>query len=154
MRVLLLGLGNDILGDDAVGLLAARALRGSVPENVEVLESSEAGLALVELLEGRDRALILDSVVTGRVPPGSTLEFAREDFRNVTAPSPHYAGLPEILELGERIGAAMPREVRVLAMEVENRYEVTEGLSDAVARSLPAFVTRAREALRGWEGGT
>ena len=64
-RILVLGLGNDILGDEAVGLLAARRLRALLPESVDVVESGGGGLDLLDVLEGYDRAILLDSILTG-----------------------------------------------------------------------------------------
>jgi len=149
-RILLLALGNDILGDDGVGLAAARILRREFQEDVEIVESSEAGLALLELLEGYERALLLDAVVTGSSPPGTVLEFSPEDFQKILAPSPHYAGLPEVLQMAQRLDMAFPKEIRILALEVEDPFEFREGLSPSVERALPALVERARQVLEGW----
>jgi hydrogenase maturation protease len=55
-RILVLALGNDLLGDDGVGLEAARQIAGQVDGSVDVVETGEAGLALLELMEGYERA--------------------------------------------------------------------------------------------------
>jgi hydrogenase maturation protease len=149
--LLLLALGNDILSDDGVAFLAARALREQFDfPSLEIIESGEAGLALLEFLEGRERVLILDSALTGRATPGTVLEFSPQDFRNVVAPSPHYAGLPEVLELGRRLGVVMPQEIRVVALEVEDPFTIREELTPAVRAALPQFIARAAEVLAGW----
>jgi hydrogenase maturation protease len=75
-RILVLALGNDLLGDDGVGLEAARQIAGQVDGSVDVVETGEAGLALLELMEGYECALLIDSVVTGRYPPGTVIEFS------------------------------------------------------------------------------
>jgi hydrogenase maturation protease len=147
---LVLALGNDILGDDAVGLLAARRLAATLPTGVEVVEAPSGGLALLELLEGRERALILDAILTGRYPAGTVLEFSAADLEKVAAPSPHFAGLPEILRLVDVLAIPFPRDLRVLAMEVADPYEVREGLTPLVERALPSLVKRAREVVGGW----
>lgn len=147
-RVVVLAMGNDILGDDAVGLLAARALRYTFPEHVDFVETGEAGLALVELLEGYEKALLLDACVTMRHEVGTILEFGPDDFSRVVAPSPHYAGLPEILDLARRLEIAFPKEIRILALEVEDPFTVKEGLSSVVEKALPHFIARAREVLQ------
>ncbi len=149
-NTVLLALGNDILGDDAVGLLAARALRSEFGDAVVIEESAEAGLALMELLEGYERALLLDAIVTGRAPIGTVHEFGPGDFARVLAPSPHYAGLPEILGLAARLQIPFPSDVRILALEVENPFEIREALTPRVAEALPAFVARARHILHEW----
>ncbi len=149
-RTLVLALGNDLLGDDGVGLEAARQVAGQVDATVDVVETGEAGLALLEMLEGYARALLIDSVVTGRYPPGTILEFSPDDFRRVVAPSPHYAGLPEVLEMARRLELDFPYEIRILAMEVLNPYEFLLGFSEPVHENLPRFVQRALQILGEW----
>lgn len=150
-NILVLGLGNDIMGDDGVGLAAARMLKEQAGASVNVVETSECGLALLELLEGYDKALLLDAVMTGSSPPGTILEFGPEDFDEVVAPSPHYAGLSEVLNLADRLAISFPSEIRVLAMEVESAYEIREGLSDRIQECLAGFVGRARDVLNDWQ---
>ncbi|MCX7626522.1 MAG: hydrogenase maturation protease [Candidatus Sumerlaeaceae bacterium] len=147
-RVIALALGNDILGDDAVGFLAARALKNEFPSGVDFVETGEAGLALVELLEGYERALLLDACVTGLHDVGTVLEFFPEHLGRVVAPSPHYAGLPEVLYLAERLGLEFPKEIRILAMEVEDPFTVREGLTPRVLEALPHYIARTRDVLR------
>jgi hydrogenase maturation protease len=149
-RCLLLALGNDILKDEGVGLAAARLLRAEFQEAVDIVEAPGAGLALLELLEGYDQALLLDAIFTGYAPPGTVLEFSREDFQQAAAPTAHYVGLPEILRQAENLGLAFPRELRVLALEVENPFELHAGLSLSTREALPSYVDRARRVLQGW----
>jgi hydrogenase maturation protease len=145
---LVLAMGNDILGDDGVALFAARRLRPR--EGVDVVESCEAGLALLEYLIGYDDVLILDAIRTGMHPPGSVLHFTAEDFRAVVAPSPHYAGLPEVLALGARLNVSMPKRIHVLAMEVEDPYSIREEMSASSTAALPAFVREVESVLLAW----
>jgi hydrogenase maturation protease len=149
-RILVLGLGNDILADDAIGLLAAQQLRAELPEGVRVLESASAGLDLLDLLADSDCALLLDAVLTGRHPPGTILEFTPEALGTATAPSPHFAGIPDLIALAARLQLPFPHTLRILACEIEEAYTVREGLTSAVAAALPAFVARAREVVSTW----
>ena len=149
-RILVLGLGNDILGDDAVGLLAARRLRVLLPETVDVVESGGGGLDLLDVLEGYDRALLLDAILTGKHPPGTILEFSAEDLKKDDAPSPHYAGLPTVIQLAESLGIDFPNIFQIVAIEVENPYEVLEGLSKPVEAALPALIERAEGIVHAW----
>jgi hydrogenase maturation protease len=150
-RTLVLALGNDLLGDDGVGLEAARQIAGQVDGSVDVQQTGEAGLALLELLEGYERALLIDSIVTGRYPPGTVIEFSPEHFRRVIAPSPHYAGLPEVLEMAHRLNLEFPRHIRILAIEVQNPYEFHIGFSEPVQEALPRLVQHALRILHQWQ---
>ncbi|HSB79196.1 MAG TPA: hydrogenase maturation protease [Candidatus Methylomirabilis sp.] len=150
-RILVLGLGNDILGDDAVGLIAARRLRAHCPAQVDIVEAAESGLGLLDFLEGRRHALLLDAILTGRHPAGTVLEFSQADFHGTIGPSPHYAGLPEVLRLADCLAIPVPADLCVLAMEVEDPYLIREGLSQPVDEALSSYVLRARQILDGWQ---
>ncbi len=151
-KTLCLALGNDILGDDGVSFAVARIIENQF-DDVDVIMSSEAGLALLELIEGYENALLLDAIKTGTVPAGTILAFSPEDFQKVIAPSPHYAGLPEVLALAERLEIPMPHDLRILAMEVKDPYVIQEGLTEDVEKNLPAFVESTCRILTGWVTG-
>jgi len=149
-ETLVLALGNDLLGDDGAGLAAARILRQESEGTFEFLESSEAGLALLELMEGYKQVLLLDTVSTGRHPAGSLVEYSPEELGTVLAPSPHYAGIPEVLQMAERFGFAFPKVILILAIEIDPPCEFREGLTPAIDRALSSLVARARYLLDRW----
>ena len=149
-RCLLLAVGNDILKDNGVGLAAASLLRSEFKGAVDILDAPGTGLALMELLAGYDRALLLDAIFTGNAPPGTVLEFCREDFQKTAAPAALYVGLPEVLRQAESLGLEFPRELRILAMEVENPFKSHAGMSPATRGALPGYVDQARRVLKAW----
>ena len=146
-KTLVLGLGNELLSDDGVGIRAARSLREEFQSQADVIECSESGLTLLDILEGYDRVLLLDAILTGHHPPGTLLEFGPEDLQHAVAPSPHTTGIPELLQLAKRLGMAFPGEFHILAMEVENLFELGEKLSAPVEEALPKFLQKGREVL-------
>jgi len=149
-KTLCLALGIDILGDDGVAFAAADMLKERFGDSIDFICSSEVGLAVLELIDGYERALLLDSVMTGTVPPGTVLTFAADDFRSVMAPSPHEAGLPEVFTLADRLTVPIPADLLVLAMEIDDPYVIREGLSPAVENALPEFVQTAAGILQEW----
>jgi hydrogenase maturation protease len=152
-RTLVLGLGNELAGDDAVGLLVARALLVELDGVADVVESSASGLALIEILAGYDRAVIVDAILTGRDPPGTITEMSMDEVGRVLAPSAHQAGLPELAAVASRLGLGFPSRTVVLAVEVVDPYTLGAGLSEPVAWALEELVQRVRERVRGWEHG-
>ena len=149
-KTLVLALGNDILGDDGVAFYAARILSAEFPDSVDVVETGEAGLPLLDHLEPYGRALILDAAATGKCPAGTILCWDREDFRRCVAPSQHSAGLPHILELAEHLSMAFPGELQVVCMEVSDPTVFRETLTPEARQALPAMVDMARNILTGW----
>jgi hydrogenase maturation protease len=149
-KVLVLRLGNEIMGDDAVGLLAARELKARWGRAIEVVEASIAGFALLDLLEGYERVLIIDSIATGSSPPGSIVELSPDEFQKKSTFSPHFVGLNDVIGLAEKLEIPFPSCIRILGMEVEDPFIVREGVSETIADSLEDMVARAETVLFGW----
>ncbi len=153
-RILVLGLGNDVLTDDAVGLRVAAAVRETLsnePE-VEVRATTEMGLALLDEMEGREGLVLVDSVQTGNAPPGQIHEFSAAQVRESKGPrTPHFVGVGDALALGGLLGLKMPREVAVFAIEVADPFtlgtSLTPGVAGAVAPAAVRVAARAREFL-------
>jgi hydrogenase maturation protease len=146
-RTLVLGLGNDILADDAVGLLAARDLAASLDGPVDVRETSVHGVALLDLLTGYDRAILIDAVRTGRHPPGTVLALDPASLSAACAPSPHYAGLPEVLALARALDLEFPSRISIVAVEVADPFTIDGAVTPAVRDAVPEVCRRVRDLL-------
>ena len=147
---LVLALGNDIMGDDAAALIAAQHLKDQNLNDAEISDTLEAGLALLEILSGYDRVLLLDTIVTGHHAPGTVLELSACDFTKVLGSSPHYAGLPEVIELSQQLAIPFPKDIRVLALEIETPTEFSDTLSPVIQGAMPAYIQEARRILEEW----
>ena len=150
MRTLVLGLGNEYAGDDAVGVLTVRALRGALAGDAEVVESAASGLALLEVFADYDRALIVDSIRTGRSPAGTILEPGLAELGRAIAPSLHQAGIPELAAVARRLGMGFPDRTRVLAVEVAGPLMFGAPLSEPVAAAIAPLARRVLEQVKRW----
>jgi hydrogenase maturation protease len=149
-RTLVIGLGNEYAGDDAVGVLAARALSAELAGVADVVESAASGLALLEDFAGYDRAIVIDAILTGRHPPGSIIEMSLTDLGPVVAPSAHQAGMPELAVVAGRLGLKFPAQTRVLAVEVAGPPAFGEPLSEAVAAAIGPLRESVTAQLERW----
>ena len=147
-ETLVLALGNPLLGDDAVAFHILRLLRQNPLPGVVYRESEESGLALLDLLSGYRRCLILDSIHTGQAPPGTVHDFTETVRLSAHAGSAHYAGLPEVLALAEKLGTPMPEEIYVLGIEIADPYTIREGLTPELEAQLPQIAQKVQEILR------
>lgn len=143
--ILILGIGNDLLGDDAVGLLVAEALR---EDGLAVRTGVRSGLALLDEVVGARRVLVIDSQATGG-QPGTISEFSLEPSV-VRSPSAHYVGYGEALAIGVAVGLEVPEEIRVVAVERTPEVYLGADLSEPVRAALPALVEQARNVIREW----
>lgn len=146
--VLVLGLGNDILTDDAVGLVVTRAVRRLLLEQVEieVVDTEEMGLSLLDFIAGHRDLVIVDSVQTGKAAPGTLHEIDGDALCVLPHISPHFLGVGEIIALGRRLGLAMPERVKIFAIEVEDPFTLGTELTKAIAATVPEAIRRVSDA--------
>ena len=124
MRTLVLGPGNPIVGDDAVGV------------------------GLLDRIVGYDALVVVDAVRSGQ-PRGTLLTPRPEQLPSQPDGIDfHGMGLLGVLRLGERLGLPMPRRVAIVGVAVEGEFEVREGLSPEVERAVPQAAERVLEELR------
>lgn len=152
-KILVLGIGNDILCDDAAGLKAVRRIKERTNGSANVQETNGLGLNLLDHLEGYDCALLVDAVKTGKYEPGTILELSADDFSADHSTSPHYAGLGEVIKVAERLQIPFPKEICILALEVEDPYQIHEGLTVAVEKALPEVVEKCMAIIDDWSNG-
>lgn len=151
-RTIVLCLGNELLGDDGIGIRASEELRRRLRPDVDVVASSQSGLALLELLEGYDRAVIVDAIQTGTGPPGQIVRLSPDDLRHTHAPSPHYAGLPEMFAIASTLSLKFPTQIDLIAVEIGDASTVGGPISGEVLSSLRPLVESVTDILRS--GGT
>ena len=148
MSLVILGLGNDLLGDDGIGLLVARALQGHESPPVSVRTSAQSGLYLLEDLQGYEDAIVVDSVAGDR--PGSFRELHGAEVADVVVPSAHYVGLPEALALARAAGLSVPRRLRIFGVEIDVTQRIGAEPSAPVLAALPRIVEAVVDAAREW----
>lgn len=150
MKTLLLGLGNTILGDDGVGIAVTREIRRrcSNRNDLTIKESALSGLALLDLIIGYDRLIVVDAIKTGTKPPGYVHRLDMSDIRQTTlASSPHFTGLPSVIEFGRACGYQMPRDVQLLAIEARDLYTVKEALTPELKKAVPGIAQQIHELI-------
>jgi len=139
--VRVLGLGNEILADDAFGILAARRLAELFPpDQVDVVSSSESGLHLLDYVTGVRRLVVIDTMETGRTAPGELLVVREQDVRSTPGVAPHGLGLFEALALGRKLGFDVAEEVTIIAVEAADCLTLGGDMHPAVAAALPRVV--------------
>ena len=156
-RYAVLGLGNRLESDEALGGLVVERLQGDpsvlatlpAPDDVELVDGGTVGLGLIPYLTGLDGLVVVDVINAGEAPgalidlEGSTL------MRHGQVMSVHDLGAGELLGALHVMGA-WPRRVRVVGLEplaIELGLELTE----PVAAGVPALLDRIVEHLDAWQ---
>jgi hydrogenase maturation protease len=159
--VMIFGLGNPLLGDDGVGWAIAQEVQSRLAASqddrlkrsnyrVEVDSLSLGGLSLMERLADCQKAILIDSIVTGNYPLGTVLHFEMDDLPAEFIghmSSAHDVSLPTALEVGRSMGVQLPQKIVIVAVESQIVYEFSEQLSPPVAAAVPEAATLAMQLL-------
>ncbi|MBE7501011.1 MAG: hydrogenase maturation protease [Verrucomicrobiales bacterium] len=150
--VLVLGLGNAILSDDAIGLRVVRALQQRLEPGDPVVaeESEEMGLALLDSIVGYRELVLVDAIQTGTQAPGYLHEFDGDSLPTRRSGAPHFLGVGDTLALGRLLGLPMPERVTIFAVEVADPFTLGTDLTPAVQEALLPALERVWARLRSF----
>jgi len=160
MQLLIAGIGNIFLGDDAFGCEVAQALaRRTLPPGVRVVDFGIRGLDLAYALQdGYDAAILVDAVPRGQ-PPGTlyVLEPVFDDNSDAALPAAvrsHDMDVANVLRLLASLGGRAPR-ILLVGCEptpLADGGDAPRGLSEpaqAAAKEAVWVIGRLIEKLRG-----
>lgn len=139
---LILGVGNPLLGDDAVGVRVIEALRArpGLPPGVTLVDGGTDGLGLIPVIEPYRRVICVDAVMMD-APPGTIRRLAWGEFRVVAQKHPlslHQSDLGGALQLADALGC-LPDELVIYGIQPQT-MEWDFPLSPAVERALPVVI--------------
>ncbi len=144
---LIFGIGNPILSDDRVGLYIAEKLGERFPE-ADVIQAAIAGISILDEIQGHDRAIFIDSIMTKSGKPGELHELTLDDLGPATASiSNHGTGLPSLFAAGRAMKYNLPEIVEIYAVEICNNTEFSEEFTPEVERALPGIIDRIAERI-------
>lgn len=161
--ILVIGLGNPILGDDGAGWKIAeefeRQLKvadtdtdiGKLSKLIRIEYLSLGGLSLMENMIGFQYVIVADTIVTKKHPIGSVFHFELEDLPHHASnhlASAHDVSLQHAIEVGRRLGANLPSRIFIVAIESRQVYDFCDHLSPQVEAGIPAAIEAVFECLQ------
>jgi len=145
--VLVLGIGNTLLGDEGVGVHVVRSLLESpAPPGVAYLDGGTGSLVLLEPMQEARRLVIVDATADGN-PPG-TVRRLKPRFSSDFPPSlaAHDIGLRDLLDSFYLMGDAEP-DVVLFTVSIALPQDMTTELGPEVAAAVPVAVEAIRREL-------
>ncbi len=110
-KVLIGGIGNVLLGDDAVGPYVIRLLESeyTFPESVEIADLGTPALDLTHRIAGLHAVILVDCIASLEHTPGTVLYYRKPDILRIQPTKrldPHSPALSECLMTVEMLGAS------------------------------------------------
>lgn len=137
---MLVGLGNPIMSDDGIGLLVCRRVHEKLTD-YDLDLACGAGLHVMDSILGYRRAVIIDSMVTGKAPAGSVVRVEPGSGTGTRrATHSHGIGFFEAIELARSCDAPLPEEILVYGIEVEDPFSVGEKISESIMEKVDEIV--------------
>jgi len=139
--VLVLGLGNVLLGDDGLGAAAIARIERDyrIAPEVRLEDGGTLGLSLLGLLADSDKVILVDAV-RADAPPGSLVRLDGADVAGAVRDrlSPHQVGVADLLDAARLIDR-YPSELVLLGL-VPDAIELSVARSNAVDGGLERLV--------------
>ena len=145
---IVVGVGNQYMGDDGVGIEVARELKKTnLGDEVLVLERQMLDISLLLLSENACKLIVVDAIKAGR-PPGTIVRFTATDKGSpgLNVPLSHDMQLADLVRLARKNKIGLCPTV-VIGVEPAD-CTIGEGMTDVVKDSLPAAVQAVLVELR------
>lgn len=152
--IVVIGLGQNLRGDDEVGLIAVRYwaetyLSASNFSNIRVELAESPGLNLIYLMSGAEVAILVDAVQSDKAP--GTLHVLSETDLGAFfggTDSAHGWGVAETLALGRSIDPdSLPKRIVVIGIEIK-QVQLGAGLSPDVEGVIPQVATLIQKLVK------
>ena len=143
MKTIVLGVGNQILGDDGVGVHIANELKKHIKDpNITIDEAITGGMNLLDIILGYEKAIIIDAVKTETGESGEVKRIPINNFSTMHSCNPHDVSLIEAIEMAKKIGETrIPQEIIIIGVMMKQiPCEFGEKLSKNIATAVPKAV--------------
>jgi hydrogenase maturation protease len=134
-KILILGIGNDILTDDGIGPRLCDFLRERFSDTVADFEKlNVGGLEVLEFIDGYETVVIIDAIKTvlGRI--GDIYLFTPDHFKETLHISNlHDTSFITALKLGRSLEFNIPGRILIIAVEIKEDMVFSESFTSELA---------------------
>jgi hydrogenase maturation protease len=151
MKTIILGIGNQILGDDGVGIHVVNEAKKYINDsNVTVDEAITGGMNLLDLLIGYDKAILVDAVKSDETTHGQVKRIELSDFNTMHSCNPHDVSLLQAIDMAKKMGEKnIPKKIIIIGILMKNiPCEFSEHLSKEIKSAVPKAVTLTLDELK------
>ena len=151
-KILILGIGNVLMGDEGVGVHAIKELeKESFPANVTLLDGGTGGFHLLEYLQEYPTVIMIDATMDN--DPAGTIKVIKPKFATdfPKALSAHDIGLRDLIESTAVLGE-LPK-MFLITVTIDSIQSMEMDLSPKIEKQIPAVVGKVKEILKTISGG-
>ena len=143
-RIIILGIGNPILGDDGIGIHVVQKLKKQLGDRSDIVidEAMTGGMNLLDAIIGFDKAILIDAVHLTDYEIGEVKCFYLQDLGTIHSCNPHDVSLIESIQLAKTLGEEkIPDEISIIGIVLHQLpTDFSEELSPMVASAIPKAI--------------
>ena len=149
-KILILGIGNEILTDDGIGPKIVKQLEQDSPiKNVEYQTACMGGLDILELLRDYDKVVFIDAIKTRGGVPGDVYYLTPENFKETL----HLSNLHDVsflhaIELGKQLEIKVPDDIHIIAIEIVEDLVFEDTFSPQIQEQYDEIYTSIKNRIR------
>jgi hydrogenase maturation protease len=138
-KILVLGVGNMLMGDEAVGIHIVKSLNANeLPQNVDVVDGGTGGFHLLSYLSDYKKIIFVDASLDDR-PEGTVTviepKFSTDFPKSLSA---HDIGLKDLIESAALLGE-LPKMFLVI-ISIKKFQDLSLELSPQISKAIPQAV--------------
>lgn len=146
-EILILGIGNVLLGDEGIGVHVVRALEGeALPANVQLLDGGTGGFHLLSIFQQYKKIILIDATLDGKIPGTVSLlkpKYAKDFPRTLSA---HDIGLKDLVESAALLGS-LP-EITLVTISIADQQPLSMELSNEVQLAIKEVIAFIQEQIQ------
>lgn len=146
-KVLVMGVGNLIMGDEGIGIHVIRELqKKQLRNNIDLLDGGTGGFHLISYLQEYETIVMIDASLDNF--PEGTVRMIKPKFASdfPKALSAHDIGLKDLIESVSLIGK-LP-EIYLITVSVKELNNISIELSPAISGAVPGVISEVENILK------
>ena len=145
-RILVLGIGNYLMGDEGVGVHAIHAMsKMDLPKNVDILDGGTGSFDLMPILAKYPIVIFIDATMDGKTPGTLSVIYPKFAADFPTVLSAHDVGLKDMIDALEFKGE-LPKIILV-TVTIKDMMPMTIKLTDDINAAIPSLTARVLEII-------
>ena len=143
MKVIIIGLGNPVLTDDAVGIRISELLETKLPDitfpentDVSIEQNESGGWDILDLVVGFDVMILIDALIGKSLKPGELRWYSDKVFTSIRLSGVHTMDVFSAIEYGKNLNLKVPEKILVLGVGVNDVLTFSEKCTPEVEAAI------------------
>jgi len=148
--ILILGIGNDILKDDGIGIKIIEEInKNKFSDDIEFKTSILGGFDVLEIIQDYKKVILIDAIKTKDGVPGDIYYFKPSDFKETL----HLSNIHDIsflnaIKLGKKLRFNVPKEIHIIAIEILEDRIFGDNFTPELKSKFPKIVKSVKKIIK------